>query len=97
MLVTFENYLAAIGSDNVNRSDVLTNFLSANVYEFTTDYQQAGEVLFAVYVKTPTDVFARHKLYMREQQSEETLNDFLHYLKLLSKDCNFHNVTANEL
>ena len=33
---------------------------------------------------------------MRKQRLEETLDDFLHSLKLLSKDCNFQNVSANE-
>ncbi|CAB4039943.1 Hypothetical predicted protein, partial [Paramuricea clavata] len=43
---------------------------------------------------TPNEIFARHKLATRKQQVGETLDEYLQELKLLSKDCNFCQVSA---
>jgi len=39
-------------------------------------------------------VFARHKLNTCRQKSEEKIEEFFQYLKILSADCNFAAVTA---
>ena len=51
-------------------------------------------MLKTLYVKTPNEIFARHKLATRKQQAGETLDQYLQELKLLSKDCNFCQVSA---
>jgi len=49
-----------------------------------------------LYVKTPNEVFARHSLATRTQQTGESLDEYLQALKTLSKDCNSRQVTAAE-
>ena len=48
------------------------------------------------YVKPANEVFARHRLATRHQQTGETLDEYLSALKVLAKDCNFKTVTAKE-
>ena len=45
-------------------------------------------------MKPANEIFARHLLATRKQQSNETLDEFLQSLKILSRDCNFKNVDA---
>ena len=45
-------------------------------------------------MKTPNEIFARHKLATRKQQLGESLDEYLQELKILGKDCNFSDVTA---
>ena len=47
-----------------------------------------------IYVKPANEIFARHLLATRKQQPNETLDEFLQSLKILSRDCNFRNVEA---
>ena len=61
-----------------------------------TSYETAVNVLKSAYVKTTNEVFARHLLSIRKQQQGETLDEFLQNLKVLSKDCNFKSVTAEQ-
>ena len=56
--------------------------------------QKAIALLKTLYIKTPNEIFARHKLATRKQQIGETLDQYLQELKLLSKDCNFRQVSA---
>ena len=75
---TFENFLETIEGDNLNRLNVLINFLSAEVYEFISEaqsYEDARNTLKSIYVKTPNEVFARYQLYTRLQISGESLEE----------------------
>ena len=45
-------------------------------------------------MKRANEIFARHLLATRKQQPNETLDEFLQSLKILSRDCNFKNVDA---
>lgn len=49
-----------------------------------------------MYVKPKNEVFARHLLATRRQESSESLDAYLQALKSLGKDCNFQAVTANQ-
>ena len=62
--------------------------------EECTEYEAAVGILQALFVKPMNEIFARHILATRRQQSHETLDEYLQALKTLSKDCNFQNVTA---
>ena len=64
--------------------------------EECTSYQQVIDVLERLYIKTPNKIFARHALATRKQKSNESLDEFLEELKLLSKSCNFTPVSAAE-
>ena len=51
---TFENFLETIEGDNLNRLNVLINFLPAEVYEFISEaqsYEDARNTLKSIYVK----------------------------------------------
>jgi len=79
-LKTFENFLESIASENLNKLKVLINFLSAEVYEFVSEannYAEAKDILNSIYVKTPNEVFSRHKLYTHKQQVGESLEEFM--------------------
>ena len=98
-LATFENFVAAIPGERVNKLNVLINYVSSDVYELfceTATYAEAINLLKSLYVKTPNEIFARHKLATRKQQPGESLDEYLQELKILSKDCNFSQVTANQ-
>jgi len=106
-LSTFETFLqtvearqAAINHDvEVNRKGLLVNFLSPVVYSYVEDcetYEEALVILKRVYVKRKNDVFARHLLATRKQRTAESLQQFLQALKLLSKDCTFQAVSAEQ-
>ena len=98
---TFGNFLRSIDgqNQNLNKLDVLTNFVSPEVYELFCDadtYDAAIATLKRTYDKQPNEIFARHKLSTRKQQNGETLDSFMQALQSLSKDCQFRAVSANE-
>lgn len=96
-LKTFQNFLAVLPGDDVNRLSVLTNYISPKIYGSISDcttYEQAIAALTALYVKPFNEIFARHCLVTRRQNPGENLDEFLQALKILSKDCNFKDVTA---
>jgi len=73
--------------------------ISADVYEMIVDcadYETALSKLKRVYVKSPNAIFARHALATRKQNPEESLQTFLKELLVLSKACNFQDVTARD-
>ncbi|XP_064080564.1 uncharacterized protein LOC135197423 [Macrobrachium nipponense] len=77
----------------------LVNCVSPSVYELIEDcstFESAIAKLESAYVKLPNEVFARHVLATRRQQSGESLDEFLRELHKLSKDCNFQAVTAEQ-
>ena len=96
---TFKNFLSAISQDEVDKLGLLTNYVSPKVFESIsecTTYDDAIETLQALYVKPTNEVFARHALATRRQQPGESLDEYFRALKLLSKECNFKAVTANQ-
>ena len=99
-LMTFENFVAAIPSapdKEVNKLHVLINYVTSDVYQLFCEaetYEETIALLKTLYIKTSNKIFARHKLATRKQQIGETLDQYLQELKLLSKDCNFRQVSA---
>ena len=96
-LAAFENFLAAIESENLNKLTVLTNYVSADVYELfgeAANYDAALEILKAAYARTPNEIFARQALSTRKQHPDESIEEYLQLLKSLSKECNYLKVTA---
>ncbi|XP_068235942.1 uncharacterized protein [Palaemon carinicauda] len=47
-------------------------------------------------MKPNNEIFARHLLATRRQNSDKSLDQFLQALKLLAKDCQFKSVTVEE-
>jgi len=82
-----------------NRLQVLVEYVSAEVYEIIDDcttYDEAISRLKRAYIKSPNSSFARHGLATRKQKPEECLRTFMQALLVLSKDCNFRDLTAEE-
>ena len=79
--------------------DMLINFVSPSVYDYIADsttYDIAIEVLTSLNVKPKNEIFARHQLACRKQQTNESIDDFLQALRKLAKDCNFEPVSAEQ-
>ena len=96
---TFDNFLAVLPQDDLDKLSVLANFVSPSIFqhiEECTEYEAAVGILQALFVKPRNEIFARHLLVTRCQQPHETLDEFLQSLKTLSKDCNFQSVTASK-
>ena len=84
-------------ADIPDKLRMLFAYISADVYEMIedcADYQTALSKLKRVYVKSPNTIFASHALVIRKQNPEESLQTFLNELLVLSKACNFQDVTA---
>ena len=99
--VTFENFIDAAQSvmegRTLDKLKTLVNSVSYNVYEYFEEcetYDNAIEVLQRLYVKTPNEIFARHRLATQQQTPEQSLDAFIITLRKLSKDCNFKPVSA---
>ena len=97
-LKTFTNFTNTIpDSDKDQKLSVLINFISADIFENiseTTSFDEAIELLNAIYVKPENEIMARHLLAIRRQSQEESVDVFLQALRLLAKQCNFKAVTA---
>ena len=95
---TFDNFITECGDQAPDKLRSLVNFVSHNVFDYIeecTTYESAIEILKKVYVKAPNEIFARHQLATRKQQSSESIDEFLQSLQNLSKNCNFAAVSAD--
>ena len=95
---TFENFVASLPTEGLNKLKVLTNYVSPQIFEYIEQcdaYEEALAVLRALYIKPTNEVFARHLLATRRQKSGESVDEFLQALKTLAKDCKFKDVTAS--
>ncbi|XP_041366947.1 uncharacterized protein LOC121381668 [Gigantopelta aegis] len=96
---TVSNFIEECGEEAPDKFRTLINYVSPNVYDYIEDchnYESAVEILHNLYVKAPNEVFARHLLATRCQQPGESIHEFLHELRKLSKDCNLKAVTAEQ-
>ena len=96
---TFKNFLTLCGNDAPDKYLTIINLMSHSVYDYVedcTDYNSVVAILEKLYVKTPNEIFARHLLATRRQQSGESLDEFLLELRKLSKDCNLKAVSAEQ-
>ncbi|GFS56550.1 retrovirus-related Pol polyprotein from transposon 17.6 [Trichonephila clavipes] len=59
-------------------------------------YAQAIAILDSLFIKKRNVIFARHCFLTRNQQTEETVSEYLQILNQLSKDCDFTDVKAEE-
>lgn len=96
-LRSFNNFVTECGDQAPDKHRTLENFASAMVFEIIEDcasFDDAVTLLTNLYVKTPNEIFARHMLATRRQQSGESLDEFLQVLRSLSKTCNLKAVSA---
>ena len=85
---TFENYLNPLPAEegeggNAEVADTKLKYLINSVDFIVSDYiegcqsyESAINVLNALFIKTPSTVFARHVLATTKQQAGQTLDDF---------------------
>ena len=95
-LRTFTNYAAKLAETD-SKLDALINSIGHDPYsmiETAATYDDALTILKQNYQKPVNQIYARHRLATRKQNPEESLDDYLRELKLLSGDCNFTAVTA---
>ena len=102
---TFSDLVAKIlaaprpGVAEPNKLEILCAYVSADVYELIEGcdkYDTAIAKLRECFIQTPNAIFSRHLLASRKQKTGETLEEFLQTLHVLSKDCNFRQVSAKE-
>ena len=85
--------------EDKDKFKLLVNFISPSVYEYISEaksYDEAIQILEKLYIKSTNEIFARHILAIRKQQSNETIDQYVQALRILSKDCNFKSVTAEQ-
>ena len=101
-LQTFNNFLASLSTSAehpVDKLQLLVNYIAPSVYEHVSgaaSFDDAVAMLKRVYTKPKNEVFARHTLYIRRQQTGESVSQYVSALKILAKDCNFQAATAQE-
>ena len=86
-------------TSEINKLTVLINYVSSDVYQLFSEAQtfdEAVTILKALYVKTPNEIYARHALSTRKQQPNESIDEYLQVLKVMSKDCNYVQVSASQ-
>ncbi|XP_063216425.1 uncharacterized protein LOC134527570 [Bacillus rossius redtenbacheri] len=94
---TFEVFTASIKASESDKLLLLYNHVSHSIYELIsecTSYASAIEKLDSLFIKPKNEIFSRHKLMSRHQQPDESVNQFLQSLRLLSSDCEFKDVKA---
>ena len=65
---TFDNFLAVLPQDDLDKLSVLANFVSPSIFqhiEECTEYEAAVGILQALFVKPRNEIFARHLLATR--------------------------------
>lgn len=96
---TFKNFLESTKPENHDKLKLLINYISPTVFELIcecTTYEDAIKTLENAYSKPVNEIYARHILATRKQENGESIDQYLQSLKILSKECNFKAVTAEE-
>ena len=90
---TFKNFLDVLPTQNTNKLIVLTNFLAPAVSD-KVNYDDAIKALEAIFIKEKNIIFARHLLATRKRKPGESVVQFIHSLKELSRYSKFQSGTA---
>lgn len=97
---TFTNFVNQISDiTEENKLPLLCNYISADVFQYVNDsssFQDAIELLDSLYVTKRNEIYARHCLASRTQLAAESISEYLHTLKQMSKDCEFKSVSAEQ-
>ncbi|KRX92949.1 hypothetical protein T4E_7540 [Trichinella pseudospiralis] len=96
-LATFENFLAALPQENLDKKSLLVNFVSPRIYASiaaSRTYEDAIQSLKSIFEKPVNEIYARHLLATRKQLQGESLDEFLCALNALAVACDCKAVTA---
>ena len=69
------------------------------MYTFVADtrsYDEARKASNNAYHKLKNVIFTRHLLMTRTQKETETIDEYVHALNQLARDCQFQEMRANE-
>lgn len=100
--ITFENFMAeeyAAGTTDSMKLKLLVNHLSPTIFSYirtSGTYEDAIKVLENIYIKPRNEILARHLLATRKQRTDETVKEYVQVLKLLTRECHFKAVTAEQ-
>ncbi|KRZ81372.1 hypothetical protein T08_4642, partial [Trichinella sp. T8] len=86
-LATFENFLAALPEENLDKKSLLVNFVSPRIYSSiaaSRSYEDAIQSLKSIFEKLVNEIYARHLLATRKQLQGESLDEFLRALNALA-------------
>ena len=70
-LRTFNNFIAECGNGAPDKYRTIISLMTHNVFDYVED---CVKTLQNLYIKTPNEIFARHLLANRRQQSGESLD-----------------------
>ena len=90
------DFTRAMAEDKMKR-DVLNNLVHPDIWIDIKDcatYTEAVDILTNLFVKSPSEVFARYRLLSAKQAPDQSLESFRRDLERLSRDCNFKDVKA---
>jgi hypothetical protein len=94
----FKNFISSTtAKTEEEKFHLLINYVSPTIYEYVyqcNSYNEAMTVLKNIFVKPANEVFARHKLFTRRQEPNESVDRYIESLRLLSRDCQFKAVSA---
>ena len=99
---TFDSFIGAItvpAGQTVNRLQLLKNHVSSTVFAKISDmttFDDAIKTLDSLYIKTKNEVFSRHLLVSRKQQTTESIDSYVQALREHANDCEFKAVSAEE-
>ena len=102
-LRTIEDYFATLaefrrdGDPEINKTRVVRSFLSPEMYAYVEEldgYEAIVDALRQLYINRKNNVYARHLLVSRKEESTEQVSEYLQALRLLAKDCSFEDVTS---
>ena len=84
-LATFENFIESLQrpDENLEKLRILINFVAPEIYKLFSDfnnYDEAIAKLKPAYLKTPSEIFARHTLSSPKQRPEEPPDEYLRVL-----------------
>lgn len=95
----FEAFLTAVATSNdLEKLTLLRAHLSCSSHKYTKSaktYEEAVKLLSSRYVKPKSDIFARHCLFSRKQNPDESLDSYLEALKSLSAECNYKDAKCD--
>ena len=95
-LQTLNNFLELLDG-TPNKLHILHNFVGHHAYtliEEESTFDNAVKVLKSQYQKPVNEIYARHVLSTRRQLPDESIDDSVQNLRVLTRKWNFQNVTA---
>uniref|UniRef100_A0A2C9LK41 Retrotransposon gag domain-containing protein n=1 Tax=Biomphalaria glabrata TaxID=6526 RepID=A0A2C9LK41_BIOGL len=95
----FDRFVTKVGASESEQFDLLCNFVSQSLYQYISTcskYSKAKSNLENLFVKAPNELLARHWLATCKQKVDQSLDQFVHKLRVMARDCQFRAVSADK-